>query len=270
MIAGVSTASLYPLQTEDALRTLGELGVRNVEIFVNDISETGGDVLKEIQSVIHEYGLNVISAHPFSSPMETLFLFSDYKRRVDTIIDMYKRYFEFMQAVGARIFVLHGAAKDARCTETVYVERFLRLCDIAEPYGAVIAQENVHYCKSGKIDFLKMLKKECGERARFVLDIKQAIRAGYDPLDIADGIGDSVIHLHISDNREGADCVPVGKGTYDFERLIRRLCTQGFDGAALVELYRGGYGEYSELKESAERLEGIIAKIQGEQKFVQS
>lgn len=262
MIAGVSTASLYPLQTEDALRTLGELGVRNVEIFVNDISETGGDVLREIQSVISAYGLNVVSAHPFSSPMETLFLFSDYKRRVETIIDMYKRYFEFMQAVGAGIFVLHGAAKDARCTEPVYVERFLRLCDIAAPYGAVIAQENVHYCKSGKIEFLKMMKKECGGRARFVLDVKQAIRAGYDPLDIADAVGDSVIHLHISDNREGADCVPVGKGSYDFEKLIRRLHAQGFDGAALLELYRGGYGDYSELKESSDRLWEIIEKIQ--------
>ena len=262
MIAGVSTASLYPLQTEDALRTLGELGVRNVEIFVNDISETGGDVLREIQSVISAYGLNVVSAHPFSSPMETLFLFSDYKRRVETIIDMYKRYFEFMQAVGAGIFVLHGAAKDARCTEPVYVERFLRLCDIAAPYGAVIAQENVHYCKSGKIEFLKMMKKECGERARFVLDVKQAIRADYDPLDIADAVGDSVIHLHISDNRKGADCVPVGKGSYDFEKLIRRLHERGFDGAALLELYRGGYGDYSELKEGSDRLWKIIEKIQ--------
>ncbi|MBQ3843306.1 MAG: sugar phosphate isomerase/epimerase [Ruminiclostridium sp.] len=261
MIAGVSTASLYPMQTEDAVRKLGELGVRNAEIFVNDISETDGIVFKDIMSAIREYGLNIVSVHPFMSPMETLFLFSDYPRRVQTIIDIYKRFFEFTQAVGARLFVLHGADIKARCTEEVYVERFMKLCDIAESYGAVIAQENVHYCKSGNIEFLKMLKRECGERARFVLDIKQAVRAGYDPLEIADAIGDKVVHLHISDNREDADCVPVGRGNYDIAALIKRLHGLGFDGAAFVELYRGNYNDPVELKESADILEKIIKEI---------
>lgn len=259
MIAGVSTASLYPMETEVALRKLGELGINNAEIFVNDISETGGAILNDILSIIDGCGLNIVSVHPFLSPMETLFLFSDYPRRVQTITDMYKRYFEFTQAVGAHLFVLHGADMKARCTEEIYVERFMKLCDIAETYGAVIAQENVHYCKSGSIDFLKMLKRECGERARFVLDIKQAVRAGYDPLDIVDAVGDRVVHLHISDNRPDADCVPVGKGTYDIAGLLKRLHGLGFDGAAFVELYRGNYGDPLELKESTDRLEEMIA-----------
>lgn len=261
MIAGVSTASLYPMQTEDALRTLCELGVKNTEIFVNDVSELTGDVRRDIMSLVSGYGMNVVSVHPFLSVLETSFLFYDYPRRVNTIMDIYARHFEFAQAVGAGIFVLHGAKRDARCTDEVYIERFMRLCDIAGRFGVTVAQENVHYCKSGSIDFLKMLKRECGERARFVLDIKQAVRAGYDPHDIVDAVGDSVIHLHISDNRPGADCVPVGKGTYDIAGLLKRLHGLGFDGAALVELYRGNFGDHAELKESTDRLEEMILKI---------
>ena len=57
MIAGVSTASLYPMETEVALRKLGELGINNAEIFVNDISETGGAILNDILSIIDGCGL---------------------------------------------------------------------------------------------------------------------------------------------------------------------------------------------------------------------
>ena len=259
MIAGISTASLYPLETEVAVRTLGELGVRNIEIFVNDISETEGALKSDILAFVKTYSMNVVSVHPFSSPLETLFLFSDYKRRVETLIDLYKKYFELMQALGSRIFVLHGAQKDARCTDEKYVERFIRLNEVAGQYGVTVAQENVHYCKSGSIEFLKMLKRECG--AKFVLDIKQAVRAGYDPLDIADAVGEDVIHLHISDNREGADCLPVGKGTYDIAGLVKVLRSKGFDGAMFVELYKSGYSELSELTDSVKTLENIIEEF---------
>ena len=261
MVAGISSASLYPLKTEEAVRTLGELGVRNIEIFVNDFSETGGSVRDEIILYIDRYNMNVVSAHPFSSPLETLFLFSDYQRRVDTIINIYKLYFEFMQAVNAKIFVLHGAQKDARCTDQIYIERFLQLGDIAAEYGVTVAQENVHYCKSGSIDFLRMMQRECGERAKFVLDIKQAVRAGYDPLDIVDAVGQNVIHLHVSDNRPGADCIPVGQGTYDIAGLVKRLHNAGFDGAMLVELYSSGYKDHSELTDSVKLLENVIQEF---------
>ena len=80
-VAGVSSASLYPMHTEDAVRILGENGVKNTEIFINDISETGGRIFADISHTVQDYGMNVISVHPFSSPMETLFLFSDYDRR---------------------------------------------------------------------------------------------------------------------------------------------------------------------------------------------
>ncbi|MBR5089483.1 MAG: sugar phosphate isomerase/epimerase [Ruminiclostridium sp.] len=261
MKIGVSSASLYPLLTEDAVRTLGELGIRDIEIFVNDLSETGGAVCDDILSYIREYNMNVVSVHPFSSPAETLFLFSDYQRRVDSMLDLYRRYFAFMQAVDAKLFVLHGARSDARCTDMVYMERFMLLCDIAEEYGATVVQENVHYCKSRSIDFLRLMKRECGERARFVLDIKQAVRAGYDPMEIVDAVGESVVHLHVSDNREDADCLPVGMGNYDIAGLIRALHAKGFDGAMMVELYRSNYTGHDELTESVNRLRNIVQEI---------
>lgn len=263
MVAGVSSATLYPQLTEEAVRTLGSLGIRNIEIFVNHMSEMEGGTLEKILSYIREYDMNVVSVHPFTSAMETLYLFSDYLRRVETMMQMYRRYFAFMQKVGAKLFVLHGAKKGVSwVNDEMYIERFMRLCDSADEFGVTVVQENVHYCKSGDIEFLKLMKRECGDRAKFVLDIKQAVRAGYDPLDIVNAVGESVIHLHVSDNKPGADCIPVGMGTYDIAGLVKALRGKGFDGAMLVELYKNGFSDNSELTESVKRLEKIISEYQ--------
>lgn len=132
MDIGVSTACLYPLETEKALYELAERGVKNVEIFVNSIDELEGQVLVELRRIIGEYGMNVLSMHPFSSPMETLFLFGDYPRRTEYLIDIYKRYFEVMAEIGAGVFVLHGAILSSKVPDERYMERYLRLFRLAK------------------------------------------------------------------------------------------------------------------------------------------
>ncbi len=260
MKAGVSSACLYPLHTEDSVRAIAELGVKNMEIFINDISETEGEIFDDICRIKEIYDINVLSVHPFSSPMETLFLFSDYDRRRSTFFDMYRRYFDCMTRLGAKIFVLHGAILSAGCSDEHYIEQYLKLCHIAEEYGVTVCQENISYCKSKDIGFLKKMKKECGGKAKFVLDIKQAVRSKLSPFDILDALGDSIIHVHVSDHREGADCLPIGGGNFDFPALIDRLATAGFDGGLMVELYRRNFGENKELFESMRKMEAFIEK----------
>lgn len=260
MISGVSSASLYPMHTEDAVKVLAELGVKNMEIFINDISELKEEISSDIIKTVRDYNINVVSMHPFSSPMESLFLFSDYDRRRDTLLDMYRGYFELMNTLGAKIFVLHGAILSAKCSDERYFERYSMLLDTAEEYGVTVAQENICYCKSKDLDFLKRLKENCGDRTKYVLDIKQAVRTGLSPYTIIDALGSDIVHVHISDNSPEADCLPVGKGSFDFGRLIEKLDGIGYNGALLVELYRNNYGEYSELYDGMKKIGDIIAK----------
>jgi len=259
MFAGVSSASMYPLHTEDAVRKLAEMGVRNAEIFINDISEAEGEIFEDIVRTVKENEMNIVSVHPFSSPMESLFLFSDYDRRRDTLIDMYKRYFDCMNRLGANIFVLHGAILSTKCSDERYFERYSMLLDEAEKFGVTVAQENICYCKSKDLNFLDNLRKTCGSRTKFVLDIKQAVRTGLSPFEIIDRLGKDIIHVHISDNRENSDCLPVGKGTFDFMKLVNELKKLDYSGALFIELYRNNYGEYSELYDGMKKIEEIIA-----------
>jgi len=260
MKIGVSTASLYPLHAEDAFAELCGLGVKNIEVFANSVYEGGEECTSKILGMKEEHGIDVTSFHPFSSPMESVFLFSTYDRRIDEMMTLYRGFFKSMNRLGAKVFVLHGAILSSKCTPEHYFKQFRLLAEAGREYGITVAQENVSYCLSGKIDFLKAMKRELGEYANFVLDLKQARRSGDDPLDYVGELRESIVHCHLSDANSDHDCLPLGKGGFDFPELVKRLRGNGFDGAMIVELYRHDYGEFSELRESADYIKEICEK----------
>lgn len=260
MITGVSSASFYPLHTEDAVRELGELGVKNIELFINDFSESKGEIFNEICGIVRDYKMNVVSVHPFP-PMESGYLFSEYDRRCKSHLDAYKHYFNCMNELGARIFVLHGAILSSNCSDERYFERYNMLLDTAESFGITIAQENISYCKSGNLGFLKKLRENCGERTKFLLDIKQAVRSGVSPFEFIDELGKDIVHVHVSDNSPMGDCLPVGQGTFDFSRFIGKLRAVNYNGALFIELYRENYDEYKELYDCMKKIQKIIANL---------
>jgi len=260
MQIGVSTASLYPLHVEDAFRELAVRGVKTAEIFANSTCEGQEPYISMIKDNAEQYGINIPSFHPFSSPMESVFLFSTYDRRVEEMLTLYRGFFESMQKLGAKIFVLHGAIQSSKCTPEHYVKQFRLLAEIGQEYGVTVAQENVCYCLSRRLEFLKMMKRELSQYAKFVLDLKQARRSGEDIFDYVDALGESLIHCHVSDGNAESDCLPVGKGCFDFAELYNRMSANGFDGSYIVELYRHNYGDFDELKQSADALSEIFGK----------
>lgn len=261
MRIGVSTASLYPLHVEDAFSTLISLGIKTAEVFANSTIEGQPPIISTLHSLQSQNLITIPSFHPFSSPMESVFLFSEYDRRIDEMLSLYKGFFQSMTLLGAKVFVLHGAILSSRCSPAHYIKQFALLANIAKDYGITVAQENVSYCLSGKLDFLRMMKRELGQDAKFVLDLKQARRSCENPLDYVDALGGSIIHCHVSDADDSRDCLPVGEGNFDFAALMRALRERGYDGAFIVELYRENYREFSQLKDSADRLSEIALDI---------
>jgi len=105
---GVSTACFYPELTETAVFWLGNAGVKNIEIFFNTHSEFDLSYIKELKTIIDEFGMNVISAHPFLSGYEHYLLFSNYDRRIRETVDYYEYTFERCAELGIKIFSFHG------------------------------------------------------------------------------------------------------------------------------------------------------------------
>ncbi len=256
---GISTASLYPLHAEDAFGELAAHGVKTVEVFANSTSEAHEPYISMMADIAQQQGVSVCSLHPFSSPMESVFLFGTYDRRIEEMVNMYRGFFEGMNRLGAKIFVLHGAIKSSKCSTEHYMKQFRMLAEIGREYGITVAQENVCYCLSGELDFLKAMQRELGEYAKFVLDLKQARRSGADIFEYVQALGSDIIHCHVSDANAEDDCLPIGRGGFNFRELHHRLGSFGYSGSYIVELYRHNYVDIDELVHCADVLSNMIS-----------
>ena len=183
--------------------------------------------------------------------------FSSYYRRFQDGIEIYKRFFHAANLLGANILVFHGDRRGSNLPRNQYFDLFGELMEAGKRMGITVAQENVPRCASWCPDFFREMAVYLPE-ARFVLDLKQVIRADVSLEEMLEAMGHRIIHVHISDHRPGQDCLPIGKGDLDLKDLHQKLQSLGFQGNILLELYRDNYGEYKELLESYQVLSAFF------------
>lgn len=247
MRIGVSTACMYPTITELALSNLLDLGVRDFEIFFNTSSELDKSFVKTLKRGVRHYGAKVRSLHPYSSMMEPFMFFSNYERRFTDMIEDYKRYFDAAKTLDADLVVIHGDKLPAYSPDEKYFERFTRIIEIGKKFDVIVAQENVNLHRSQNVDFLCRMREWIGDDIKFVFDVKQAVRAGYDPYEFARRLGNAIIHVHVSDNNPSNTCLLPGKGVMDYAKLKNILDANGCDPSWVIEVYRSNFDEPAEL-----------------------
>lgn len=254
MRSGISTACLYPMELEKALPTLLSMDFHLFEIFINTFSEMKPDYIANLKRMIDDTGSSVKSIHPFTSGFESFLLFTDYDRRFQDGLDFYKRYFETANLLGAKILVLHGQRSDkrSRVTEELYFDHYGRLFELGKTFGITVAQENVNLFRSEDPEFIVRMRENLKEECAFVLDVKQAVRAGKDPIAMCAAMGENLVHVHINDNDRNSDCLLPGFGTMDFNVLKNQLEGFGFAGDLIIEVYRRSFTDLKEL-EAAKR-----------------
>lgn len=253
MIIGASTSNFYPATLEDSLDTLLQGGFRHVEIFFNAGEEREPAYIADLCRRLDACGGSVCAVHPYTSFMENHFLFGNYERRVTEMLDDYKRNFEAAARLGASFLVLHGA-RPSRLPDDAVWERYERLYDLGATFGIRVAQENVVQFRSGDPAFLRNMRAALGEKAAFVLDIKQTVRCGLSVEDVADAMGDRIVHVHVSDHNAACDCLPPGQGSFDYRRLFSLLQARLYDGSLIVELYRHNFTDITDLTRAAAQL----------------
>ena len=268
MRAGVSTACLFPMEMEKALHQLGQQGITLCECFFNTPTELKAPSVQRLRQAAESYGMTIQSVHPFHSETETMFFFSPYKNRLEDGIEIYQRYFEVAAELQAPFVIFHGDfARNQDLEEEQAFEHIFRLREAAKPFGIELLHENVARCKGGQADYLLRLKQAIPEMG-FVLDCKQALRAGHQALDFVEALGSSIRHIHISDsvtNEAGQlqqDCVPPGQGNFDFSPLLQALLKQGADYSAIVELYSNSFHCVEELTKSCDFVQHMINKVE--------
>lgn len=261
MKIGVSTSCFYPLETEVALENLGKAGIKHTEIFFNALSESKQSFVDMLLDIQNEYGITVASVHPTMSLAESFMIFSNYDRRYREAEDQYRRYSEIAAQLGAKYIIMHGGKPNGILTDEEYCERYMCLKEITRENGADILQENVVRFRAGEIEFLRSMRNILGEEAEFCIDLKQALRCGYDPYDLIEEFSDNIKHYHISDHSISSDCLLPGNGGFDFSRLFTVLKEKSFDGSLMVEVYKDCYNSYNDIYNSFINLENYYCNI---------
>lgn len=258
MNIGVSTASLYPVATEDALETIGKSGVKTAEIFFNAESELKPAFIDMLLDIKEEYDMNIVSIHPTMSLAEPFMIFSEYERRFNESIYKFARYSEIAANLGAKYIILHGDRPHGKLSDQEYCDRFMILNQETKKNGITILQENVANFRSGDAEFLRSMRNILGDDVEFCFDIKQAIRRDYNPIDLIDEFWDNIRHFHISDHSIASDCMLPLNGNFDFNNFFNTLKNRDFKGSSIIEVYNNAYKTPDEIFSSHSKLNSIL------------
>ena len=261
MNIGVSTASYYPLETENALEEIGKSGIKTTEIFFNCESELKPAFVDILKSIQDEYDINITAIHPTLSLAEPFMIFSAYERRFNESIQKFARYSEVAAELGAKYIIMHGGKPNGILNDEEYCQRYMILKETALKNGVTILQENVCKFCSGDVEFLRSMCDILGDDAEFCFDIKQAIRSGLIPMEVVSEFISHIKHFHISDHSIASDCMLPGNGGFNFEELFRFLKKQDFKGALNIEVYRNAYKDFEEINNSFKGITQICKKI---------
>ncbi len=256
MQTGISTACLYPMETEQALALLLSLGYRRFEVFLNAFEEMEKPFLEKLKARAAEYGASFCSVHPLTSPMETLLLFGEYPRRTEEGFRLYYRYAEAAACLGGKYVVLHGQRRGTGAlSDEEYWERFGELKCFLEPTGVQPAQENVRDHRSCDPGFIRGMREYLKGDCAFVLDVKQCVLSGCTPEEMAKAMGNSLSHVHLSDHKPGAPCLLPGMGEFDFSGFRKALEGVSYQGTVVTEVYRQNFSRPEELETARQVVE---------------
>lgn len=268
MEIGISTASYFnKMQIEDAIPDIGAHGIPVCEVFLNTFSEYEPPFIELLSERLKKANVGVFSVHPMSMQFEPQ-LFSIHPRQREDAQTIFRRVLAAGKRLGARYYVMHGPARLFGGVKNIGLERIspilIDLAAVAASYGIQLTLENVSWCVFNEPDFGIRLQEATGGVLKHTLDVKQAIRSGFDPMDYIRAVGEHIVNLHLCDATQlpsgGVRYEMPGFGEYDFVSMLNLLAEKGYKGPAFIEVYSDMYSKIPTLYESVARVEQIVSR----------
>lgn len=269
MEIGISTASYFSkLQLEDAVLDIGAHGVPLCEVFFNSFSEYETPFVDLLLERLNRAHLRVFSVHPMSMQFEPQ-LFSVHPRQREDAWRIYEQVLKDGNRIGASHYVMHGPARLFGGVKNIGLSRiapiFVELAALSAQYHIQLTLENVSWCVFNEPEFgVRLLDAIGDEPLRFTLDVKQAVRSGFDPIDYIRAVGSHIVNVHLCDatteESSSAHYAMPGFGRYDFLAMFNELAFCHYKGPAFIEVYSDMYREIPELYESYSRVLALNAR----------
>ncbi|MBH0778324.1 sugar phosphate isomerase/epimerase family protein [Nocardia bovistercoris] len=248
ILVGLSTASVYPQNTEAAFRYAAELGYDGVELMV--WAEPASQTVETVRSYVRAYEMPVLAVHA------PCLLISQRVWGADPIAKL-ERSVRTAEELGAGCVVVHPPFRWQRR----YAQGFAaQVAELEETSSVIVAVENMFPMRADslfgrKAGSARRLERRGGPGPgvtafspsydptdtgfrHYTLDLSHTATAGADPLVLAARMGGGLAHLHLADGRGAAHdehLVP-GEGTQPCVDICRMLVDTGFAGHAVAEI----------------------------------
>jgi sugar phosphate isomerase/epimerase len=246
---GLSTASVYPLRTEAAFEYAARLGYDGVELMV--WAESVSQDVAAIQRMSEKYGMPVLSVHAPCLLISQRVWGANPTSKLDRSV-------RAAEELGAQTVVVHPPFRWQRR----YAEGFSdQVAGLEESSDVLVAVENMFPFRADRIfgtgqpSISRMRKRGGtpgvgvsafapsydpldGNHAHYTLDLSHSATAGTDAIDMADRMGEGLVHLHLCDG-SGASTdehlVP-GRGTQPAVEICEMLAASNFSGHVILEV----------------------------------
>ncbi len=248
ILVGLSTASVYPQNTEAAFRYAAELGYDGVELMV--WAEPASQSIATVQSYARRYDVPVLAVHA------PCLLISQRVWGADPIAKL-ERSVHTAEALGADTVVVHPPFRWQRR----YAEGFAdQVAELEEHHRVIVAVENMFPMRADTLfgrgeKAARRLARRGGPGwgltafspsydptdtgfQHYTLDLSHTATAGADPLALAARMGAGLAHLHLADGRGAAHdehLIP-GTGSQPCAEVCAHLVRSGFAGHAVAEI----------------------------------
>lgn len=243
---GLSTASVYPENTQAAFRYAAELGYDGVELMV--WAEPASQDIATVQSYAKRYGVPVLAVHA------PCLLISQRVWGADPVAKL-ERSVRTAEALGADTVVVHPPFRWQRRYARGFAEQ---VGELEAHHPVKVAVENMFPMRADTLfreGSVRRLERRAGPGPavsafspsydptdigfdHYTLDLSHTATAGADALELAARMGSGLMHLHLADGRGAANdehLVP-GEGTQPCAQLCEHLVHTGFTGHAVAEI----------------------------------
>ncbi len=215
--------------------------------------------LEIVNRLCAENGVRVSAIHPFTSGFEYMFFFSAHKKRAKESAEFYRKFFHAAAVLSADYTVFHGdSVRSPFFGMDNYCEVLYNVMRVAKEEGVTLLHENVSTARAGNPEFMAELHRRFGEgNIKFVFDLKQTVRGGYDPMKMLDAMGSDIAHVHINDWKDGACRLPFA-GELDVMGVLSRLSELSYSGKYIIEVYRQNFSSDEEILLAKQTLEKVF------------
>ena len=242
----IGTTSMVFWQTglSEGIRTVAQLGFDSIEIWISHFQKETDLSTVALAELLERSGMSCTIHAPILDI--NIASINAGIRRESTAQQIAA--VELCAALGGELVVIHpGQLSSKRIDPDEHwqhqADSYVQILEAAQSRGVIVTTENMEWNKADELvrtaSDIKRLQGMIGDYHLPVTLDTTHLADTARCIDAIDTLGDSIVHVHVSDFGE-KNHIALGDGILDLKRILQRLQERRFDGILSFEIFIAG------------------------------